>query len=247
MAEKNINSGRPAMTQQQERLTSLGPLQAYRQMAVGTAALPQFLYYEFCTLFFSPLPGLIGLGLRTLLYPPLFKKCGTRPAFGRDVLIRGAKQIVLGKRIMLDDFSVLDCRGDEGQIEIGDCVSIGRGTAVVAKGGQIRIGDGANIGSNCRIATQSRLELGDSVLIAAYSYIGPGNHQRGDADTPLICREMEKKGGVKIGSHAWIGTRATILDGVTIGERAIIGAHSLVREDVPDGAVAVGAPARVIS
>ena len=37
-----------------------------------------------------------------------------------------------------------------------------------------------------------------------------------------------------------------MLDGVTIGNRAIVGAAALVREDVPEGAIAVGIPARVV-
>ena len=57
---------------------------------------------------------------------------------------------------------------------------------------------------------------------------------------------MEIKGGVKIGKHVWIGSGALIMDGVTIGDGAIIGAQSLIKEDVPPGATAVGTPARVI-
>ena len=52
---------------------------------------------------------------------------------------------------------------------------------------------------------------------------------------------------VRIGSNSWIGTRATILDGVTIGQNAIVGAHSLVKDDVPDGAVVAGTPAKILS
>jgi len=57
---------------------------------------------------------------------------------------------------------------------------------------------------------------------------------------------MDKRGGVRIGAHSWIGTRTTIVDGVTIGDHAIIGAHSLVNKDVPAGAVAYGSPAKVV-
>lgn len=38
----------------------------------------------------------------------------------------------------------------------------------------------------------------------------------------------------------------TILPGVTIGENAIVGAGSVVTKDVPDNAVVVGTPAKVI-
>jgi acetyltransferase-like isoleucine patch superfamily enzyme len=57
---------------------------------------------------------------------------------------------------------------------------------------------------------------------------------------------MDLRGGVTIGEHAWLGTRVTVLDGVKIGRHAVIGAHSLVKDDVPDYAVAVGTPAKII-
>ena len=46
--------------------------------------------------------------------------------------------------------------------------------------------------------------------------------------------------------NAWIGARVNILPGVTIGENAIIGTGSVVTKDIPDNAVAVGNPARVV-
>ena len=73
------------------------------------------------------------------------------------------------------------------------------------------------------------------------------DHQEGDDSRPLIEQDMDIKGGVTIGEHVWIGARVTIADGVTIGDRAKIGAHSFVRSDVPEGAIAVGTPARIVS
>ena len=239
---------KPAMTAQQARYSSArSPLALYREHAVGDVGWAALLYYEASQLFFSNLPGVLGFALRALFYPALFRESEGRPAIGRSVVLRNPKKISLGRGCLLDDFAVLDARGAAARIELGECVSLGRGSALVAKDASISLGRGVNIGSNCRIATQSRIEIGESVLIAAYAYIGPGNHRPGDAERPLIAQEMETRGGVKIGAHAWIGTRATILDGVTIGEGAIVGAHSLVREDVPAGATVAGSPARVIS
>jgi len=52
--------------------------------------------------------------------------------------------------------------------------------------------------------------------------------------------------GIKIGDDVWIGARAIILSGVSIGSGVIIGAGAVVTKDIPDWAVAVGNPARVI-
>ena len=45
---------------------------------------------------------------------------------------------------------------------------------------------------------------------------------------------------------AKIGANATILPGVMIGQNALVGAGSVVVENVPDGAVVAGNPARII-
>ena len=245
----------PAMTPQQREFTNteLSGLGLYRRLAVGEASLLHLMQYEASMVLLSNLPGLLGFGLRALLYPALFKKCGKRPALGKGVLIRVPRQIELGRGVVIDDNASLDVRGLDASIRIGDRVSIGRLTTIAAKHGDIVLQDGCNIGSYCRVATNSRVEIGESVLVGAYCYIGPGNHTEGGSEggaggeeTPLIERPMEIKGGVVIGEHAWLGARVTVMDGVRIGKHAIIGAHSWVREDVPDYAVAVGTPARVI-
>ncbi len=51
---------------------------------------------------------------------------------------------------------------------------------------------------------------------------------------------------ISIGNDVWIGASCFIKNGVKIGNGAIIGAHSTVLKDVPDYAVVVGTPARVI-
>ena len=56
----------------------------------------------------------------------------------------------------------------------------------------------------------------------------------------LTCKPVE------IGDHAWIGAGATVLPGVRVGRHAVVGAASVITKDVPDYAVAVGNPAKVI-
>ncbi len=244
---------KPAMTPQQAALSDRkeSALALYRAFVCREGSLPYFLFYELATTVFSGLPGMMGFGMRRILFPHLLRQCGPAPAFGRGVTLRNPLSVSLGRKVLIDDYVTLDAHGkrSDGQhasIQIGDHVSIGRFSTVAAKGGHIELGSGVNIGTYCRVATQSYLEIGESTLVAAYCYIGPGNHQTGDADTPLIAREMEIKGGVRIGKNVWIGARATILDGVTIGDGAIVGAHSLVRDNVPAGEVVAGTPARII-
>jgi serine O-acetyltransferase len=53
-------------------------------------------------------------------------------------------------------------------------------------------------------------------------------------------------GAPHLGAHVDVGAGAKILGGVRIGTDAQIGANAVVLTDVPDGATAVGVPARII-
>lgn len=49
-----------------------------------------------------------------------------------------------------------------------------------------------------------------------------------------------------IGKNCYIGAKATIIGDITIGDNVKIGAGAVVLTDIPDGATAVGVPARII-
>ncbi len=83
------------------------------------------------------------------------------------------------------------------------------------------------------------ISIEDEVLIAANVQIISNNHDPYDRSV-LTCKPVLIKKG------AWIGAGASIMPGVTIGKFAIVGAASVVTHDVPDYAVVVGSPARVI-
>ena len=51
---------------------------------------------------------------------------------------------------------------------------------------------------------------------------------------------------INIGNNVFIGLGALILPGVTVGDNCIIGAYSVVSQDVPDGVVVAGNPAKII-
>lgn len=254
-SDSEQESTKPALTPQQQRFRSKGSkaLRTYKNLMVADKSWANLFGFELYMILFSGLPGILGMGSRNILLRAFTKDFGKGTVIGRDVLIRQPSRVSLGRGVIVDDSAVLDVRDSNTQLDtpsisVEDYSFIGRNTAIVAKGAQITLGKGSNISSFCRIASETSITIGESVLIASYVYIGPGNHLR-DLETGRVVVEadMEKRGGVQIGSGCWIGTRATILDGVRIGKNAVIGAHSLVREDVPDGAVVAGVPAKIIS
>lgn len=83
-----------------------------------------------------------------------------------------------------------------------------------------------------------QITIGDDVLIAKEVCI------RDDDRHHIVGSESAQP--ITIGNHVWIGTRATILKGVTIGEGSVIAAGAVVVNDVPPHCLVGGVPARII-
>jgi len=104
---------------------------------------------------------------------------------------------------------------------------------------QVTIGKNVYINSNALLMARGGITIEDNVMIAANAQIISNNHDPYDLHI-LTCKP------VVIKESAWIGAGATILPGVCIGKHAIVGAASVVTKDVPDYAVVVGSPAKVV-
>lgn len=243
----------PAMTAQQRQFAGekTSPLKTYKHVMVGEKGWLFFICFELYRLFFTNLESIFGIGLRRIFLPLFLKKSGKGLVVGNGVTIRQPHRISFGKKVILDDYSLVNVRRKQDEkvsdsfVELEDYVYLGRYSIVSSKYGKIKLGAACNIGAYSRIATQGYIEIGKSTLIASYVYIGGGNHGM-EADQAIMEQEMELKGGVTIGNNCWIGTKSTVVDGVKIGNNVIVGAHSLVREDIPDNAVVAGIPAKII-
>lgn len=223
------------------------PLERYRELVVGDRGLGALVAYESVTGLLGGLPGLPGLWLRRQAYRTILARQGRGAVIGRHVVLRQPARIELGDAVVLDDGVVLDVKGlGERGIALGNGTILGRNTIVSAKSAWIRLGEAANVGSTCRIATTAGLEIGRGVLVAAYAYLGGGNHGWRDTTVPVIGQEMEPSEGLRIGDFAWIGAGAIVLDGAHVGEHAIVGAGAVVTKPVPPYAVAAGVPAKVV-
>lgn len=144
--------------------------------------------------------------------------------------------------------------------ELSDVKSsqIGEGTTVWQ---YVVIFKNAVIGKNCNICAHSLIEndvlIGDNVTVKSGVYlwdglriennvfIGPNATFTNDK-FPRSKEYPEKFLQTVIKEGASIGANATILSGIVIGKKAMIGAGAVVTKDVPDNAVVVGNPARVV-
>ena len=109
---------------------------------------------------------------------------------------------------------------------------------ILFKGAELHLGKNSFINSDCKIRCHKKISIGDDCAISHDVTI-----MDGDGHSLNGVKNDEE---VNIGNHVWIGTRVTILKGVSIGDGAIIAAGSVVTEDVPERCLFGGIPARLI-
>lgn len=120
---------------------------------------------------------------------------------------------------------------------------------------------GANIGEDCNINCHTFIEndviIGNRVTVKAGVYLWDGIRINDDVFIgPNVTFTNDKYPRSKKYPDAFqqtillkgcsIGAAATILGGITVGSYATVGAGSVVTKDVPDYAVVVGNPARIL-
>lgn len=109
---------------------------------------------------------------------------------------------------------------------------------------RVTVGKESGIGIKAYI--QGETHIGDYVMMGPEVNIWTINHETADTKIPMSKQGSKQEQPVWIGNDVWIGNRAIILPGVKIGNGAIIGAGAVVSKDVPDMAVVVGNPARIV-
>lgn len=129
------------------------------------------------------------------------------------------------------------------RLTIGKNCSIQPYAYICTLGGWIEIGDNCSINPFCVIYGHGGLKIGNSVRIANGVSIVPQNHSIPAGTGPL--KGVNSK-GIVIEDNVWLGSRVIVLDGTKIGQGAIIGAGAVVTRDIPEGAIAVGIPAKVV-
>lgn len=153
----------------------------------------------------------------------------------------------------------------EGNVVVMVNVSCGEGV-VITHPDLVNLRD-CRIGANSRIGPFVEI-MGDTIIgqrckISSHSFICANTHIEDgvfvghgvaitDEQAPEDAgrRRSPARGGphprTSIGAGASIGSRATVLAGRVIGTRAMIGAGAVVAEDVPDFAIVVGVPGRIV-
>lgn len=105
-------------------------------------------------------------------------------------------------------------------------VVVGEGTVIMA--GAV-LNPEVSIGKHAIVNTGAIID--HDCVIDDFAHISPG---------------ASLAGNVKVGEGTHIGIGATVIQGITIGKWATIGAGAVIIKDVPDFAVVVGNPGKII-
>jgi sugar O-acyltransferase (sialic acid O-acetyltransferase NeuD family) len=105
----------------------------------------------------------------------------------------------------------------------------------------------AKLGLGCMILhgtiIQAQSFIGNHVIINTGAQVDHDCHIKEFAHiapAAVLC------GSVKVGEGTLIGAGAVLLPGITVGNWSVIGAGTIVTDNVPDGALVVGNPGRII-
>ncbi len=144
---------------------------------------------------------------------------------------------------------------------VDDKVDIGEGTKIwhfshvqsgASIGSKCVLGQNVNIGNNVKIGNyvkiQNNVSVYEGVELEDYVFCGPSmvftNILNPRSKYPQVGSSYYIKTLVKEGAS--LGANSTIVCGNTIGRFAMVGAGAVVTKDVPDYALVVGSPAKII-
>lgn len=125
---------------------------------------------------------------------------------------------------------------------------------------KVKIGNKSIIYCRCRVASPWNVQIGNNSIIGYDAYLDGrvgitiGNNVCTARELRIFTMEHDitsptfgiTSAPVKINDWAWIGTRVTILPGVTVGEGAVVASGAVVTKDVPPWTLVGGVPAKFI-
>jgi acetyltransferase-like isoleucine patch superfamily enzyme len=169
---------------------------------------------------------------------------------GKKVDIKFKSKLFLGRSIFIGDYVEINCLSKNGVI-VGNNFSIHKNSTIECYGVLNEIGEGISIGNNvgissgCFISVRGKIDIGDDVIFGPGVKIFSENHNFDDPGKTINNQGTSRK-GIIIKSGSWIGANSIILDGVSIGANSIVSAGSVVTNNIPDGIIVAGIPAKKI-
>jgi dTDP-4-amino-4,6-dideoxy-D-glucose acyltransferase len=156
------------------------------------------------------------------------RRIGSDVQIDRDARFFRPENITIGDHVRIDAQVVISA---SHPVTIGDYVHLAVGAKIFASGGSVRLESLCTLSGDVKLYTASDDYTGGSLT---------------NPTVPASFKELTH-GPIVVGRHVIVGAGSVVLPGVTLAEGAAVGALSLVKSDVPEGAVVAGIPARQIA
>lgn len=169
---------------------------------------------------------------------------------GRGVKVFNGTNIRFGKWIQLEDQVYLSALGKKPLV-LGNNVRIGAFSRIIIStsfndlGKGIRIGNNVGLGEFAYLGGAGGLEIGDDCIIGQYLSCHPENHNFDNPNLPIRLQGVNRA-PICIKPNCWIGSKVTILAGVTIGANSVVAAGAVVTKSMPPNSLIGGVPAKVL-
>ena len=173
----------------------------------------------------------------------ILKKSGKKNYISPLTQLVGKKNISISNNTRIGSHSRIEA--PKGSVTIGDNCQIYRFSQILTYKAKITIGSFNSIHPFVVISGPGDITIGSYVRIATRATIVAGSHVFDDAAVPIHNQGMRGK-GITIEDDVWIGTNATILDGVILAKGSIIGANSVVTKSTEPYKIYGGVPAKCI-
>lgn len=108
-------------------------------------------------------------------------------------------------------------------------------------GKNITVGENVFINACCHFQDHGGVTIGDGCQIGHNVVFATLNHGLSPEK-----RKTTNPAPIVLGNNVWIGSNATILQGVTIGDNAVVAAGAVVTKDVAANTVVGGVPAKIM-
>lgn len=187
---------------------------------------------------------------RALMLLRGYIKTGKKVFVGKNTKIFNSKNIVFGKSVTIDNYTIIDGFSSE-KIILGDCVKIGAfsnlsSTSHLSKYGKgLKMGNNSAIGDYTQFGAAGGIEIGDDVIMGSYISFHSENHNYAD-NSKLIREQGVTSKGIKIGNNVWVGAKVTFLDGCEVGNNSVVAAGAVVNGIYPDNSIIGGVPAKIL-
>jgi acetyltransferase-like isoleucine patch superfamily enzyme len=156
-----------------------------------------------------------------LLFAPMLRaraeRAGRNLNLEQAARVRGSVRLQIGENCTFESFDVQTAAGADRPL--------------------LAVGDGCFIGPRVSFVAKRDVIIGSFVHIGRLSSIVDGESPRPTSGSAKA---------ISISDHVWLGNNVHVVEGVHIGRGAVIAPGSLVTTDIPEFALAIGVPARVV-